>query len=87
MEKFIRESIKADETASKIGMAETMEVFSLTYDHHAARFVLSLCYADGKTHTSIYLSFTQQCTYNSCRSTLGFAGRPRLGVADFFREV
>lgn len=54
VEKFIRESIKADKTDSKMGMVETMEVFSLTYDDHAARFVLSLCYADGKTHTSIY---------------------------------
>ena len=45
VEQFIRESIKAD---------KTVEVFSLTYDHHAARFILSLCYADGKTHTSIY---------------------------------
>lgn len=54
VEQFIRESIKADETASKMGMVETMEVFSLTYDHHAARFILSLCYADGKTTTSIY---------------------------------
>ena len=37
-----------------MGMVETMEVFSLTYDHNAARFILSLCYADGKTTTSIY---------------------------------
>ena len=49
-----RESVKADETGSKMGMVETMEVFSLTYDHNASRFILSLCYADGKTHTSIY---------------------------------
>lgn len=54
VEQFIRESIKADKTDSKMGMVETMEVFSLTYDHNAARFILSLCYADGKTTTSIY---------------------------------
>lgn len=54
VEQFIRESIKADKTDSKMGMVETMEVFSLTYDHHAARFILSLCYADGKTDTRIY---------------------------------
>ena len=54
MEQFIRESIKADKTDSKMGMVESMEVFTLAFDHHAARFILSLCYADGKTDTSIY---------------------------------
>ena len=51
---FVKKAIEGAETVSKMGLLETMEVFSLTYDHHAARFILSLCYADGKTYTSIY---------------------------------
>lgn len=51
---FIANSIEASETASKMGILDTMEFFSLVHDAGAQRFTLSLCYADGKTHTSIY---------------------------------
>lgn len=54
VEQFIRKSIQTDETGSKMGMVETMEIFSLVYDHHAGKFILSLCYADGKTATLSY---------------------------------
>ena len=46
---FIMKSTASCTSASKMGILETMEVFSLVYDHNAAKFTLSLCYADGKT--------------------------------------
>lgn len=51
---FVKKAIEGAETVSKMGLLETMEVFSLIYDPHAAKFFLSLCYADGKTHTITY---------------------------------
>lgn len=51
---FIKHSIKGSEPATKMGLVQTMEFFSLVYDPEAAKFYLSLCYADGKTHTSTY---------------------------------
>lgn len=67
VEQFISESIKADKTDSKMGMVETMEVFSLTYDHHAARFILSLCYADGKTLTCAYDKY-EYCNWGKSKA-------------------
>lgn len=54
VKEFTKKAIEGPETVSKMGLLETMEVFSLVYDHHAAKFYLSLCYADGKTHTIKY---------------------------------
>lgn len=51
---FINKSIKGSEPATKMGLVQTMEFFSLVYDPEAAKFYLSLCYADGKTLTSTY---------------------------------
>ena len=51
---FIKKSIKGSEPATKMGLVQTMEFFSLVYDPEAAKFYLSLCYADGKTLTSTY---------------------------------
>lgn len=54
---FIKKCVDGSEPASKMGIVETMEVFSLIYDPAAAKFFLSLCYADGKTLTNIYDKF------------------------------
>lgn len=51
---FIKKCVDGSESASKMGLVETMEVFSLLYDSDAAKFHLSLCYADGKTYTCTY---------------------------------
>ena len=52
-----KKAIEGAETVSKMGLLETMEVFSLVYDPNAAKFYLSLCYADGKIHTLTYDKF------------------------------
>lgn len=54
---FIKKCVDSAEPASQMGMVETMEVFSLVYDPAAAKFFLSLCYADGKTLTNVYDKF------------------------------
>lgn len=51
---FIKESINANGYASKMGLLETMEVFSLVYDPTDSKFILSLCYAEGRTTTCTY---------------------------------
>lgn len=51
---FIKKSIEEAELATKMGLVETMEVFSLVYDPTENKFLLSLCYADGRTHTCSY---------------------------------
>lgn len=51
---FIKKSIEESKLATKMGLVETMEVFSLVYDPAAAKFFLSLCYSDGKTLTNAY---------------------------------
>ncbi len=51
---FVKKAIEGAETVSKMGLLETMEVFSLVYDPNAAKFILTLCYADGKTATIVY---------------------------------
>ena len=54
---FVKKAIEGAETMSKMGLLETMEVFSLVYDPNAAKFYLSLCYADGKIYTLTYDKF------------------------------
>lgn len=54
---FVKKAIEGAETVSKVGLLETMEVFSLVYDPNAAKFYLTLCYADGKTSTLTYDKF------------------------------
>ncbi len=54
---FIAEAIEGETCASKMGIVETMEMFSLVYDPNAAKFYLTLCYADGKTSTLTYDKF------------------------------
>lgn len=48
-------SVKGSQkTATKTGVLETLEFFSLVYDHNAGRFTLSLCYAKGEIATMVY---------------------------------
>ena len=54
---FVKKAIEGAETVSKMGLLETMEVFSLVYDPNAAKFYLSLCYAAGKIYTLTYDKF------------------------------
>lgn len=54
---FVKKAIDGAETVSKMGILETMEIFSLIYDPAAAKFYLTLCYSDGKTHTLTYDKF------------------------------
>lgn len=51
---FIKKSIKGSEPATQMGLVQTMEFFSLVYDPEAAKFYLSLCYADNKTIINTY---------------------------------
>lgn len=51
---FIKKCVNGAESASKMGLVDTMEVFSLVYDAKASKFLLSLCYSDGQTITSVY---------------------------------
>lgn len=48
-------SVKGSQkTATKTGVLETLEFFSLVYDHNAGRFTHSLCYAKGEIATMVY---------------------------------
>lgn len=51
---FIKKCVNGSESASKMGLVNSMEVFSLVYDAKASKFLLSLCYSDGQTNTSVY---------------------------------
>ena len=57
LKEFIKKAIEDEHASSKVGLIETMEVFSLVYDPTAAKFYLTLCYADGKTSTLTYDKF------------------------------
>ena len=57
IKEFVKKAIEGTETVSKMGLLETMEVFSLVYDPNAAKFYLSLCYADGNIFTVTYDKF------------------------------
>ena len=54
VKEFIKKAIGEEHASSKVGLLETMEVFTLVYDPNAAKFILTLCYADGKTATIVY---------------------------------
>lgn len=54
MKEFIKKAMEKEHASSKVGLLETMEVFTLVYDPNAAKFILTLCYADGKTATIVY---------------------------------
>ena len=54
IKEFVAKATEADESSSIMGLVETYEVFSLAYDHHKNLFLLSLCYANGKTLTIAY---------------------------------
>lgn len=49
VKEFIKKATGAEHASSKVGLLETMEVFTLVYDPNAAKFILTLCYADGRT--------------------------------------
>jgi len=51
---FIKKAVEDEHASSKVGLLETMEVFSLVYDPSAAKFYLTICYADGKVSTLVY---------------------------------
>lgn len=51
---FIKKCVNGSECASKMGLVDTMEVFSLVYDANTAKFFLSLCYSNGQTITCVY---------------------------------
>lgn len=57
VKEFIKKAMGEEHASSKVGLLETMEVFSLVYDPNAAKFILTLCYADGKTSTLTYDKF------------------------------
>lgn len=54
VKEFIKKAIGEEHASSKVGLLETMEVFTLVYDPNASKFILTLCYADGKTATIVY---------------------------------
>ena len=60
---FIKDCIGGNEFASKMGLVETMEVFSLVYDPSDSKFILSLCYSDGRTATCTYDKY-EFCNWN-----------------------
>lgn len=63
---FIKKCVEGSESESKMGLVETMEVFSLVYDSNAAKFYLSLCYADGKTITIAYDKY-EYCNWDKSK--------------------
>jgi transcriptional regulator with XRE-family HTH domain len=64
---FIKKCIEGSERTTKMGLVETMEVFSLIYDPDDAKFFLSLCYADGKTLTNAYDKY-EYCNWDNCKA-------------------
>ena len=54
VKEFIKKAMEEEHASSKVGLLETMEVFTLVYDPNATKFILTLCYADGKTATIVY---------------------------------
>ena len=54
VKEFIKKAIGEEHASSKVGLMETMEVFTLVYVPNAAKFILTLCYADGRTDTIVY---------------------------------
>ncbi len=64
---FIKKCVEGSEREAKMGLVETMEVFSLVYDPDAAKFHLSLCYADGKTFTIAYDKY-EYCNWDKSKA-------------------
>lgn len=70
IKRFVRQCIKDKTTASMCGMVEALEYFTLTYDYDAEvgnqsiydKFILTLCYSDGKIFTTTY------DVYEECKS-------------------
>ena len=54
IKEFVAKAVEAKDNTAIMGMLETFEVFSLSYDVHDAKFHLNLCYADGKTLSMAY---------------------------------
>ena len=54
---FVKKAIEGAETVSKMGLLETMEVFSLVYDPNAAKFYLFNDTAAAKIYTLTYDKF------------------------------
>lgn len=54
VKEFIKKAMEEEHASSKVGLLETMEVFTLVYDPNAAKFILTLCYANGKADTLVY---------------------------------
>ena len=88
-----------DQLASELGRisnklsARLSESVSLSQQLEAAKKELAEAKARieeaGKRHKKSlkHLSFSVICTYKSCVTVFGLAGRPRLGVADFFLDT
>ena len=57
VKEFIKKAVEDEHASSKVGLLETMEVFSLVYDPSAAKFYLTICYAAGKVSTLVYDKF------------------------------
>lgn len=51
---FVKTAVKKEENAALMGMLEGFEVFSLVYDHHSAKFLLSVCFGAGETLVTTY---------------------------------
>ena len=64
---FIKKCVEGSEREAKMGLVETMEVFSLVYDPDATKFYLSLCYADGKTFTIAYDKY-EYCNWDKSKA-------------------
>jgi len=64
---FIKKCVEESERATKMGLVETMEVFSLVYDPDATKFFLSLCYADGRTLTNAYDKY-EYCDWDKSKA-------------------
>lgn len=54
IESFVKSCVKKEEDSACMGMLEAFEIFSLYYDHHSAKFLLSVCYGAGNTLTIQY---------------------------------
>ena len=57
LRKFIAVAITDEKPSSKVGMLDTLEVFTLTYDPSSERFLLTLCYSTAKVTTLVYDKF------------------------------
>lgn len=63
---FVKKSVEGSENVSIMGLVETMAVFSLIYVPSDAKFLLALCYADGKTLTLAYDKY-EYCNWDESK--------------------